>query len=74
MSRPNRRAPIRAAYPNPSIPNDLVELYREHAARLPPMSAACAEGMRQALLAIGVEPPPPPPPLLGSSGDFGKSQ
>lgn len=54
--------PVRSAYPNPSVPEDLVELYREHAAQLPPLSTACADGMRAALRAIGVEPPPPPPP------------
>jgi hypothetical protein len=53
---------VRSAYPTPSLPSDLVELYRQHAPHLPPLSTACAEGMRAALRRIGVEPPPPPPP------------
>lgn len=49
-------------YPNPSLPADLVDCYREHAGYLPPMSRACADGMRAALQAIGVDPPPEPTP------------
>ncbi len=36
----------------------LATLLDEHAARLPPLSHAAADGMRAALRAIGVEPPP----------------
>jgi len=56
-----------ASYPNPSLPTDLVDLYRVHAAALPSLSAACAEGMRAALRGIGVEPPPPPAPTKTSA-------
>ena len=55
------------SYPNPSIPTDLVDLYRAHAARLPSLSAACADGMRIALREIGVKPPPPPAPTMTSA-------
>jgi hypothetical protein len=61
MSRPDRPASA-VVYPNPSIQRELVEVYRQHAAHLPPLSAACADGLRLALQRIGVEPPPPPPP------------
>ena len=45
-----------------TIPTDLVQLYRKHACRLPPMSQAAAEGLREALRRIDVEPPSLPPP------------
>lgn len=61
MGRPDRST-AQVTYPNPSIPADLVKLYREHAAQLPALSAACADGMRSALRGIGVEPPPAPTP------------
>lgn len=61
MSRPDRPS-ASTIYPNPSLPAALVALYRLHAARLPSLSGACAEGLRAALRAIGVDPPQDPPP------------
>lgn len=61
MSRPDRPTAT-VVYPNPSIPRDLVDAFRQHAARLPSLASACADGMRLALRGIGVEPPPPPTP------------
>lgn len=68
MSRPDRKAST-VSYPNPSIPNDLLELYRANATRLPPLSTACADGMRAALQGIGVQPPHPmsPPPRVAKA-------
>lgn len=57
MSHPDRKTST-VRYPNPSIQSDLLELYREHGAHLPPLSVACANGMRAELLKAGIEPPP----------------
>ncbi len=46
-----------------SLPSALVLLYRAHAARLPPLSEACAAGVRAALTGLeGVTLPETPPP------------
>lgn len=65
-----------SVYPNPSLPADLVELYREHGARLPSLASACAEGMRGALRKIGVEPPPyrPPPARVAKAQDAARQK
>lgn len=65
-----------SVYPNPSLPADLVELYREHAARLPSLASACAEGLREELRKIGVEPPPhrPPPTRVAKAQDAARKK
>lgn len=61
MSRPDRKNSS-VVYPNVSLPRDLVDEYKKHGAQLPPMSEACADGMRAALAGIGVTPPAKPVP------------
>lgn len=62
-----------STYPNPSIPADLLAMYRMHQNRLPPLSTLCADAMRGALRAIGVEPPSAPPPARTAAATAARS-